>query len=538
MELEGQTLPDIEVYEGSPDRKIKMHQIFSGRKGVLLGFEGAFTPVCSTNHITGFMQNFDQLKSKGYDVVAGVTVNDAFVVDAWTKECNCQGKVRLLADPDAWFVKAIKMEKQVPELGGIRSKRFTMLIDNNVIKKVFMQKNGDNSPTFYENVCKSFTPPFLNSTPLEDYVNNNDDLNVVSSTILESQDTGTLTIHKVKFTSLKWFDGTSYNNVPILFPMTKAVKRCMDMVVKELRANGIQFSERFIVSGASKRGWTAYLTAAVDPRVFAVVPIVFDLININVNFHAQFRSLGGKYSFALKDYYNYELSKKIDTVEANELLKLVDVNMYLQNLRDKTIYMIVATGDEFMMPENLQHFIGNLKIQTNNSVYIRVLDSNHYLTGQENSLMLSIKGFLFLLSLGPTFFPKFDWKFSNSLTLGKIDGKISNLEAFESYEFVSYSARTANKKRIDFRKNTLNGPQQIKWMRNNLVKSSRITKRSLSRSVSVKISKSNYVGFYLETRLKFKGEQEYFVFSTNINIAPDTYPIKDCKGFACEGQII
>ncbi|CAF0845402.1 unnamed protein product [Brachionus calyciflorus] len=476
----------------------------------------------------------------------------------------------------------------------------------------------------------------INSTPLEDFVNNNDDLSIVKRTILNTTKTDRLTTLKYNFTSLKWFnesfssssiwwhyvyiniptnlkpsspiyfhidngdnnkdaDGSNSlisllasncqcvtvtmrqipnqpfrlkldpndglkkeddliassfyvymnfknkfpnsNNIPLLFPMTKAVKRGMDMVVEVLNEKNIEFLENFIVSGASKRGWVSYLTAAVDPRIFAVIPIVFDFVNLNANFHAQYRSLGGKYTFALKDYYDYELSKNIDTIEAYDLFKLVDVNMYLENLRDKIIYMIVGTGDEFMMPENLEHFIRNLKIQTNN-VFVRVLDANHYLTGQEFSLILSIQGFLVLLSKGPSYFPKYDWKFSNSLTEGKIEGKISNLKAFESYEFNSYSARTANNKRIDFRKNTIKGPQQIKWVKNVLVKSSPITKTSLSRNVSVKISKSNYIGFYLESTLKFKGEKQYFVFSSNINIAPDTYPIGDCIGAECKGQLV
>lgn len=120
------------------------------------------------------------------------------------------------------------------------------------------------------------------------------------------------------------FPNKTYNNIPLLFPMTKAVKRGMDIVADGLRELGISFSERFILAGASKRGWTSYLTAAVDPRVIGIVPVVFDFINIHTNLHAQYMSMGRGYTFALADYYNFEITKRLDSIEEYELFKLID----------------------------------------------------------------------------------------------------------------------------------------------------------------------------------------------------------------------
>lgn len=90
----------------------------------------------------GFIKNFEQVKAKGYDVIACVTVNDAFVAGAWGKDRQADGKVRILADPSAEFTKAIHMEKDLPPLGGVRSKRYTMIVEDNTVKKVFEEPDG------------------------------------------------------------------------------------------------------------------------------------------------------------------------------------------------------------------------------------------------------------------------------------------------------------------------------------------------------------------------------------------------------------
>ena len=90
----------------------------------------------------GFIKNIEQVHGKGYEVVACVTVNDPFVTAAWGKELKADGKVRILADPKAEFTKQIQMDKDLPPLGGIRSKRYTMLIEDNVVTKVFEEPDG------------------------------------------------------------------------------------------------------------------------------------------------------------------------------------------------------------------------------------------------------------------------------------------------------------------------------------------------------------------------------------------------------------
>jgi peroxiredoxin 5 len=107
-------------------------------------------------HLPGYIKNIDQVHAKGYEVVACVTVNDAFVTGAWSQSLNATGKVRILADPSAEFTKAIKLDKDIPPLGGVRSKRYTLVIDDNVVKKVFEEPDGTGlSCSLHDNVLKA-----------------------------------------------------------------------------------------------------------------------------------------------------------------------------------------------------------------------------------------------------------------------------------------------------------------------------------------------------------------------------------------------
>lgn len=98
-------MPNTVLYEDSPANKVNVHDLFSGKKGILLGVPGAFTPTCSRSHLPGFIHNIEQVRAKGYEVVACVTVNDAFVTGAWAKDTQAENKVRILADPSAEFTK-------------------------------------------------------------------------------------------------------------------------------------------------------------------------------------------------------------------------------------------------------------------------------------------------------------------------------------------------------------------------------------------------------------------------------------------------
>ncbi|CAF0729514.1 unnamed protein product [Adineta ricciae] len=140
---EGATLPNHTLFENEPKNKVNTKDLFAGKKGLLFGVPGAFTPGCSKTHLPGYVNAASDFKKLGYDTIVCVTVNDPFVCQAWAKEHKAEGKVRVLADPDAKFTKALGLEKDMTAvLGNVRSSRYAMVVDDNKVKKVFVEPDG------------------------------------------------------------------------------------------------------------------------------------------------------------------------------------------------------------------------------------------------------------------------------------------------------------------------------------------------------------------------------------------------------------
>ncbi|XP_020785959.1 peroxiredoxin-5, mitochondrial [Boleophthalmus pectinirostris] len=142
----GAPLPAVEVHEGEPGNKVAMDQLFKGKKGILFAVPGAFTPGCSKTHLPGFVQQAAELKGKGIQEIACISVNDAFVMAAWGKEQGADGKVRMLADPTGAFTKEVDLildsEQLVQVLGNKRSKRYAMLVEDGIVKKINVEPDG------------------------------------------------------------------------------------------------------------------------------------------------------------------------------------------------------------------------------------------------------------------------------------------------------------------------------------------------------------------------------------------------------------
>ena len=126
-------LSDVEVFQlinGDPVKK-KISEIIKNKKVVMFGLPGAYTSVCSTKHLPGYIKNVDQFKSKGIDQIICISVNDPFVMDAWGRANNVGNNILMLADPFINFTKALGAEVDKSGRGlGIRSNRYAMLIDN------------------------------------------------------------------------------------------------------------------------------------------------------------------------------------------------------------------------------------------------------------------------------------------------------------------------------------------------------------------------------------------------------------------------
>ena len=136
---EGEKLPisDFFYLDSNGPQKIKSFDLFQDQKAIVIGVPGAFTKVCSAKHLPGFVNNFETAKQKGVTKIICISVNDPNVMKAWGENQKVEGKVFMAADPYCEFTKSIGAEIDRTEKGlGIRSARYTMLVENNVIKKI------------------------------------------------------------------------------------------------------------------------------------------------------------------------------------------------------------------------------------------------------------------------------------------------------------------------------------------------------------------------------------------------------------------
>ncbi|GGE14307.1 peroxiredoxin [Aureimonas endophytica] len=132
----GDRIPSATLKTPSPDgpRNISTDEIFSGRKVVLFGVPGAFTPTCSMNHLPGFLDQNEAIRAKGVGEIAVLAVNDHHVMAAWEKATGGQGKILYLADGNGDFVKALGLDVDLSVAGlGTRSKRFAAIVEDGVL---------------------------------------------------------------------------------------------------------------------------------------------------------------------------------------------------------------------------------------------------------------------------------------------------------------------------------------------------------------------------------------------------------------------
>jgi peroxiredoxin len=118
--------------------------LFRGKKVVLFSVPGAFTPTCSAKHLPGFVQNADALKKKGVDTIACMAVNDVFVMKAWGEAGKTGDKVMMLADGNGEYARALGLELDASKFGmGQRGKRFSVIVDDGVVKQLNIEPAGE-----------------------------------------------------------------------------------------------------------------------------------------------------------------------------------------------------------------------------------------------------------------------------------------------------------------------------------------------------------------------------------------------------------
>ena len=141
----GDRLPEATLHESTEfgeacpvsPKPISVTEATKGKRVVIFGLPGAYTPTCSAQHVPGYIQQRDALKQKGVDEVWCISVNDGYVMAAWGREQHALGKVRMLGDGSADFAKKLGLELDLTGAGmGMRMKRFSLLVEDGVVKQV------------------------------------------------------------------------------------------------------------------------------------------------------------------------------------------------------------------------------------------------------------------------------------------------------------------------------------------------------------------------------------------------------------------
>lgn len=142
----GDRLPSTTFAKATPDgpEQVSSEEYFKGRRIALFAVPGAYTPTCSARHLPGYVENDAALKAKGIDEIACTSVNDPFVLGAWSKDGGADGKVTMLGDGNGEFAKAIGLEMDGTKFGmGQRSQRYSMVVNDGVVEQLNVEGPGE-----------------------------------------------------------------------------------------------------------------------------------------------------------------------------------------------------------------------------------------------------------------------------------------------------------------------------------------------------------------------------------------------------------
>ena len=141
----GDKIPEATLHRmgASGPEPVTTEELFGGKKVAFFAVPGAFTPTCSAKHVPGYLANTDALKEKGIDIIACMSVNDAFVMGAWAKDQGTADKVEMLADGSGVFAKALGLEFDASKFGmGTRSQRFSMIVNDGTVEELNIEAPG------------------------------------------------------------------------------------------------------------------------------------------------------------------------------------------------------------------------------------------------------------------------------------------------------------------------------------------------------------------------------------------------------------
>jgi PhoPQ-activated pathogenicity-related protein len=302
----------------------------------------------------------------------------------------------------------------------------------------------------------------------------------------------------IAYCQIKYMDTGDATWLPRL-PMVKSAVRAMDAVTEFLASEqgGKTAVKKFVVAGGSKRGWTTWLTAAVDPRVSAIIPLVIDVVNVRACKMNHFASYGF-WAPAVGDYTRHKVHERFDTPQYAELLKIVDPYFYRERLTLPK-FIVNASGDQYFPPDSSKFYFDDLQ----GPKYLRYVPNvNHSLSGSDTAD--SVLAFYRAVLKGSPL-PKYSWKV-------QADGSIRVQAETKPLEVNLWQA--TNPKARDFRLVSI-GPAYKKSVLESQGKGTYVAK--------VDKPAAGWTAFFVELVFD-SGDKVPYKFSTQVHIVPDVLP--------------
>jgi len=296
---------------------------------------------------------------------------------------------------------------------------------------------------------------------------------------------------------------TGDNSWPLLLPMVKSAVRAMDTIQSHLKSldSGALDIKHFVVSGGSKRGWTTWLTAAVDKRVVAIAPAVIDVLNMDEQMKHHFAAYGF-YSDAIADYGEMKVFERLDTPEGQALTKIVDPYEYRDRYATIPKCLINSSGDQFFLPDSAQFYFHNLPGEK----YLRYVPNTDHGLGYSDAIQSLLVFYQSILKNAPR--PKFAWSVKDD---GSIEVKTTTTpKAVKLWQATNPKAR-------DFRLEIIGAA----W------KSSDLAAGGDGKFVAkVPEPDKGWTAFFAELTFDSGGPVPY-KFTTEIHVVPETLPFAD-----------
>lgn len=321
--------------------------------------------------------------------------------------------------------------------------------------------------------------------------------------------------------------------------MTKAAVRAIDATAQFLEEKRISLPENVVVLGASKRGWTTWLTAAVDNRIIGAIPVVMDILNLQKNMKHHYRSLEG-WTFAFGSYYAENITRLLDNPYFQAMADIIDPYTYFLRYRNIKLCQFQAADDEFFLPDSEDYFWDDLQKATGGSHLGRVPNSGHAIVGVIDSILS-----FYLSVCDNAILPSWTWTRIINETHGQIVANVSITNGHPVPRNVTvYQARTVNGTERDFRRakiDSITGQvvvNPIVWLEVKDGIQTSQTDQSIIYSYVAPIPPQGYWDGII-MQVTFPGPQNTALnLTTETLILPNTFPADTCSGEQCYGRLV